>query len=117
MNPSTPCGAARTAPLDLRLEQSCVDHLLWRCDLPDEVDLVGLAAALDALGCQQKGAQSPLPLYVTFTPDAHRIMIVQTTRRTQVRVHYETPKAERVAAAVQVAELLDRACREATSER
>jgi hypothetical protein len=81
--------------------------------LADEVDLAALAERLEERGCREKGAQSTLPIFVTFTPDEHRIMIVETTRRTQLRVHYQTPKDERVGAAEQLAELLAQACQEA----
>ncbi|QDG52380.1 hypothetical protein FIV42_17015 [Persicimonas caeni] len=113
MSESKPSDNEDVELLNLRLEQSCVDNLLWRVDLPDEVDLAALGEALAGLGCREKGEASVLPVFVTFTEDEHRIMIVETTRRTQLRVHYLTPKGERVAAAEGIAELLAQACEDA----
>ncbi len=100
-------------PLNLRHERSCIDHLLWRCDLPDDVDLARLGEALAERGCEQKGAGAGLPLLLAFTPEEHRILVVLTTRRTQLRLHYETPKDIRVEAARDLATLLSEACEEA----
>jgi hypothetical protein len=52
-------------------------------------------------------------VFAACTEDEHRIIIVERTRRTQLRVHYLTPKGERVAAAEGIAELLAQACEDA----
>ncbi|MFP4596779.1 MAG: hypothetical protein ACOC9J_01765 [Persicimonas sp.] len=110
---SRPGECQQRRPLNLRHERSCIDHLLWRCDLPDGVDLARLGEALVERGCEQKGADAGLPLLLAFTPAEHRILIVLTTRRTQLRLHYQTPKDIRVAAAHDLATLLAEACEDA----
>lgn len=107
----------KSPPLNLRLERSCIDNLLWRCDLPPEVDLDELADALRDAGCVRRGESSVLPLWVYFTPEEHRILIVPATRRVQLRVHYQTPKATRVEAATRVATLVCDACQPSTGAR
>ena len=104
-------------PLELRRERSCISDLLWRCELPEEVNLEEVRRELHRCGCVQRGASSPLPLWVFFTAQGHRILLVPATRRLQLRLNYELPKPERSNAARELAILLRDACTEARSQK
>lgn len=91
------------APLNLRRDRACIDDLLWRLDLPEGANLERMADALEAAGLARRGQTSTLPLWVFFTDDEHRVLFVPATGRLQLRVHYTTRRAERVAVALRLA--------------
>ena len=102
---------SENGPLNLRRERSCIDDLLWRCDLPEEIDPETLATALEERGWCRRGESSSLPLWVYSTPEEHRILIVPATRRLQLRIHYGLPKPRRAGEAKRLADLLRASCR------
>ncbi len=96
--------------MELTRDQSCVDRINWRCDLPAGVSGEALFDCLSKLADHQVEGPGPL-LFVLRTPGQHRILIVPRTGRVQIRVSYEVPKLDRRLAAEGVFAALVRALR------
>ncbi|TXD34406.1 hypothetical protein FRC98_18510 [Lujinxingia vulgaris] len=97
------------APLNLRKDRACIDDLLWRLDLPEGTNLDAMPAALEGVGLTRSGQASNLPMWVFFSAEEHRLLVVPATGRLQLRMHYATPREDRVSAASALAEQVDRA--------
>ncbi|RDV37503.1 hypothetical protein DV096_13400 [Bradymonadaceae bacterium TMQ3] len=97
------------APLNLRKDRACIDDLLWRLDLPEDTDLTRLPDALREVGLTRRGQASSLPMWVFFSAEDHRLLVVPATGRLQLRVHYATPRDTRRNAARALAEQVARA--------
>ncbi|TXD42683.1 hypothetical protein FRC96_03180 [Lujinxingia vulgaris] len=97
------------APLNLRKDRACIDDLLWRLDLPAGTDLSRAPEALAEVGLTRRGQASNLPMWVFFSAEEHRLLVVPATGRLQLRVHYATPREDRISAARDLAERVARA--------
>lgn len=87
--------------MELTRDQSCVDRINWRCDLPPTMSGDALFERLSKLEGYRVEGPGPL-LYVVRGPDQHQILIVPRTGRVQIRVSYDVPKLERRLAAEKV---------------
>lgn len=98
--------------MELTRDQSCVDRINWRCDLPSSVSGDVVFARLAKLQGYLVEGPGPL-LYVVRVPGQHQVLIVPRTGRVQIRVSYDVPKLDRRLAAEGVFATLVRLIRQA----
>ena len=84
--------------ISLRPEPSCLEQLLWRLELPEAWGARALADALTRCGWQVH-ERDGLPLSALTHPQGHRLLIVPTTGRVQLRLLYLVSPGERPARA------------------
>mgnify|MGYP001358334095 CR=1 FL=1 len=82
----------------LRLDNSCRENLSWRSDVPPRLTVDAVVEALEDRGFSLTAERAGL---VTLVEDAtrHNIIMVRSTGRLQVRLHYVTAQAQREAEA------------------
>ena len=92
----------------VELENSCFERINWRCTLrapPGE--LRSLAALVPALAARGYSELKRVPTVLeVFHPDGHRVAIIPTTGRIQIRVSMNVPEEMRGGVALQIAEEL-----------
>lgn len=95
----------------MRLEpdRSCIKSLLWRYHLPEGVDLDAFIERLEGAGWVMK-VNPAIPLVSLTHPEDHRLLIVRTTRRVQLRVHYTVEREDRERRARGFAQRFDNIC-------
>lgn len=86
--------------LTLRLSNSCHRHLSWDLLHAPQVGLRVLAARPPAGFALERRV---LGLVELGAPEGHRIILVEGSGRTQIRVHYGTPAGERRDTALAIA--------------
>lgn len=97
---------APQAALNLRLEVGCMNNLLWRVDLPADVDAAEATRRLVA-GPWELGRQVHGIVYFE-DPLGHQLVLVERTGRLQLRLSYMFAPELRERVAVVVAEALER---------
>lgn len=93
----------------LTREVTCVRSLAWRSDLPTTIDWPRLGAALEAAGLRPRPAVGAMQRFVTARGD--ELVLIPTTGRVQLRVHYSVPEHDRRFAAERLFLLLFHALR------
>jgi len=100
---------ARSAPeLTVRVRNGCRRWLLWECELPDGADVRLLPASLGTLGFTNVSHFDRVAELVDSTGNA--VVVVPSTGRVQIRVHYLTHQSQRQGAARRIASLIRKAC-------
>ncbi|HVE83966.1 MAG TPA: hypothetical protein VND93_14005 [Myxococcales bacterium] len=92
----------------VELENSCFERLNWRCTLRALPAGSGQAASLvPALVARGYTEVKRVPsLLEAFHPDGHRVAVVPSTGRIQIRVSMKVPEQERAKVALELAEEL-----------
>lgn len=104
--------ALTEVPLRLVVDHSCRRLLAWRGALERGVPIDALEAPFAREGL---ALVDPQPGFVVFeeTRTRHRVLVVPSTGRLQVRLHYTTPEEERPREAARIGEALGRALEDA----
>jgi hypothetical protein len=93
----------------LEREQYCFELLNWRCTLDAPPPAQAVLERMLAAGWRQ--VQRIPTLLELFDAAGHRVAVVTTTGRIQIRVNPDTPEEERAAAALGVARAMVSALR------
>jgi hypothetical protein len=91
----------------IRRAHSCFRAMTWDCELTPAQSLPSIISNLLSVGFVDE-SRSAL-VRELLHPDEHRVVIIPTTGRVQLRLHYLTPQEERQQIAERFAELLLRA--------
>lgn len=95
--------------MSLEPERSCIKDLLWRYALPANVALDAFIEQLEVSGWVVM-INPVIPLVSLTHSTGHRLLIVRTTRRVQLRVHYSIERGERERCAHGFAQRFDKIC-------
>ncbi len=96
--------APASTELRLRVRNGCRRWLTWECELPQE-DVRSLPTRLLARGFSDVSQFERVAELVD--EHGHAVVIVPSTGRVQIRVHYLTPHEERRQAALMVARAIE----------
>ncbi len=99
--------AQPSTKLRLRVRNGCRRWLTWECELPQE-DVRSLPKRLLARGFSDVSQFERVAELID--EHGHAVVIVPSTGRVQIRVHYLTPHEERQQAALTVAWAIEAAC-------
>lgn len=91
----------------IRAGHSCFRGLTWDCEVAPGAGLGDTIARLVDQGFVDESRSSRVR--ELLHPDEHRVILIPSTGRVQLRLHYLTPFAERGAVAQDLADLLARA--------
>jgi hypothetical protein len=95
--------------LALTREVTCIRSLAWRCDLPITTDWSALGRELTAAGLAPRATLGGLLRFESASKA--EVLLVATSGRVQLRVHYTVPQPERKFAAERLFQLLVHALR------
>lgn len=84
--------------LTLHPERACIQHLLWQLRLDEALELEALSARLD-LALKRLPGPPSLPLRVWRDEQDSQLLLVLSTGRLQLRLHYLIDPDERPVAA------------------
>lgn len=90
----------------LELSHCCYRELSWECELTRRSDAAELASALAELG--YVATPNGDWLLELIHPAGQRFVVVPRTGRVQLRLHYDTPAAERRELALSIAAEVER---------
>lgn len=102
MPEADPGPALRADGVTLEREHACFELLNWRCTL-DVPPPAPRAMAERLLAAGWREVKRVPTLLELFDPGGHRVALVTTTGRIQIRVNPDVPEEERPAAALGVA--------------
>lgn len=93
--------------VQIRAGHSCFRGLTWDCEIAPVGSVTEIISHLLAQGFidESRGTQ----VRELVHPGEHRVVVIPSTGRVQLRLHYLTPPAERKAVAQSFADLLLRA--------
>ena len=80
--------------ITLHPERACIQHLLWQLTLDEELDVEALTARLDQALTRLQGSTA-LPLRVWRDERESQLLLVLSTGRIQLRLHYLIEPDER----------------------
>jgi hypothetical protein len=93
--------------VSISVGHACFRGLTWECELTPPGSLVGIIESLLNEGFMDE-SRSPR-VRELLHPGEHRVVLIPSTGRVQLRLHYLTPQAERKTVARSFADLLERA--------
>lgn len=92
--------------MQLRRDPGCIHGLTWRLQPRCDVDLARLLRAIGAAGWKESPGIGELLIYAI--PGGHRLLLVPSTGRVQIRLDYRLDAAQRPLAAQAVVACLQR---------